>query len=163
MPGRRVKKASNAIMAEAPMAPAATMSTQSRLSLRPKRMRNAAPMNGMSGMRRRGNIMVVAAPSPLHEGGFVEVHGLAAAEEPHEQRQAHGRLGRRQGDDEKREDVPLLVAEGAREGQHREVAAIELQLDAHEHDERVAAHEHAASPHEEQDEGEDEVVVRRHG
>src|SRR5882672_10128465 len=161
-PGRRVKNASKASIAEDRMAAAATMRTPSRLSLRPKSMRNAAPMNGMSGMRRRGKVMVVAAPSALHESGFVEVHGLTAAEEPDEDREAHGRLGGRERDDEEREDVPLLVAERAREGQHGEVAAVELKLDAHEHDERVSAHEDARRSDEEQNERQHEVVIRGH-
>ena len=67
--------------------------------------------------------------SALHQRGFVEVDGLAAAEEADEDGQAHRRLGGGQGDDEEREDVPLLVAERARERQQRQVAGVELQLD----------------------------------
>src|SRR5580698_7713225 len=135
--GSAVKKASKATRQEPAMAPAATRSTVSRFHLRPKSIRIAAPRNGSSGMRRRLKVKA-GSPSALHQGGFVEIDGLPAPEQGNQDREAHRRLGGRQRDDEKGEDVALEVAQLAREGQHRQVAAVELQLDPHQRDEGVA-------------------------
>ena len=69
------------------------------------------------------------------------------------------RLGARQ---RARRGVGLERGRAPEPSEHREVAAVELQLDAHEHDERVLAHEHAARADEEEQERQREVVVRRH-
>src|SRR5690348_17317905 len=132
--GSAVKNASTATKQAAPMASAATTNTVSRFHLRPNNIRTVAPRKGSSGIRRRGKVMAASVRSTLHQRRFIEVDGLPAAEEAHQDRQAHRRLGGRERDDQERDDVPLLVAELAREREQREVRAVDLQLDAHEDD-----------------------------
>src|SRR6516225_7801538 len=159
--GSALKKASAATTHEAPMASAAIMNTVSRRILRPNSMRISDPMNGSSGMRRRLKVMVGVA-SALHQRRFVEVDGLPHAEETDEDGQPHRRLGGGERDDEEGEHVPRLglgrIADGSREREQGQVAAVELELYPHEHDERVLAQEDARRPDEEQQEGEHEVV-----
>src|SRR5262245_22687454 len=103
------------------MAVVAKTCAHSRRMARPKKNSNAAPANGSSGMRRR-----LYSISALHQGDFVQVHGLAGAEDAHENGQPHRRLGGRQGDDEEGEDVALLIAEGPGERQKSQVPGVEL-------------------------------------
>src|SRR3954452_2958021 len=101
------------------MAVVAMMWANSRRMARPKRKRNAAPAKGSSGMRRR-----LYSISALHEGDFVQVHGLASAEDADQDGQPDRGLGGRQGDDEEGEDVALLIAQGPGEGQEGQVAGV---------------------------------------
>ena len=140
------------------------VNTVSRIHLRPNKIRNAAPRKGSSGMRRKvEGHRWRRLRQRFIKRGFVEVDGLAAAEQADQDRQPDRGLGRRQGDHEEGEHVPLLVAERAREREQRQVAGVELQLDAHQHDEGVAPQQHAGGPDQEQDEGQDQVVGGRHG
>src|SRR5580698_5000046 len=160
--GSAVKKASSTTRHEPAMAPAATATTVSRDHLRPNNIRIAAPMKGSKGMRRRLKV-TAASRSALHQGDFVEVDGLPAAEEADQNRQPDRRLGCRERDDQKGEHVSLEVAELAGEGDQGQVAAVQLQLDPHEDDERVPAQQDARRPDQEQHEREDQIVGGGHG
>src|SRR6188768_2999420 len=161
--GSAAKKASIVTMHAAPIASAATMNTVSFDHFRPNSISSSAPTKGSSGIRRRSKVVMAAGPSALHQRGFIEIDGLAAAEQSDQDRQADRGLRRGEGDDQEREHVPLLVAELAREGEQREVAAVELELDAHQHDEGVAAQQDAGRPDQEQQERQNQVVLGRHG
>src|SRR5690606_30691073 len=83
---------------------------------------------------------------------------VAGTEQGHDDRQPHHDL--RGGDDhrEERDDLAVEVAVHAGEGDEREVAGVEHQLDAHEHHDRVAPDQHTSGADGEQQRRQVQVV-----
>src|SRR5688500_6610177 len=82
----------------------------------------------------------------------------AAAEDAHDDGEPDDDLGRGDDHDEERHDLAVEGAGGAAEGDQGQVDRVEHQLDAHEDEDRVAAHQHADTADGEQQRGEDQVV-----
>src|SRR5436190_14864667 len=126
----------------------------------PKRSSTTAPSAGSAGMTharsRRFRALIVA--SALQQIDVVGADRLAAAEDRDDDRQTDRHLGG--GDDQREEDNDLTadVVQRVGEGDECEVRRVEHQLDAHEHHERVLAHQQADRADREQDRREDEVV-----
>src|SRR4029079_3067292 len=156
--GSTKKKPSIATMQAAPMASAATMNTVSRDHLRPNNISTAAPRKRSNRIRPRLKFMAAGSPSALHHRRVIEVDALSTAEQAHQDGQPDGRLGGCQRDDQEREHVPLLIPQLAREREQGQVAAVELQLDGHQHDQRVPSQQHAGGADQKQDERQQQVV-----
>src|SRR5665213_3121451 len=76
----------------------------------------------------------------------MEVVGVGAGPAPkdgHHDPQAHHDLGRRNDQDEEDQDLSADVVKGAGECDEGQVGGVEHQLDAHEHDQHVAADQNA--------------------
>src|SRR4051812_24034212 len=98
----------------------------------------------------------------LEQVGVVDGRGAAGTEDRHDDREPDDDLGC--GDDHDEEGHHLAV-EGAvdpREGHQAEVDGVEHQLDAHEHHDRVAPHQHADGADGEQQRGQQQVVGGTH-
>src|SRR5262245_61979081 len=95
------------------------------------------PANGSSGMSQSRSVIA----SPAQQADVVDVGGLPAPEERQDDREAHGRLARRDRDHEQREDVADHRLHLVGEGDEGEVRGVQHQLDGHEHDDDVAAHQ----------------------
>src|SRR5207247_1055483 len=142
-PPSRVKKAATAIANDA--ATSAVASQPAALPRRrPTRMLTAKPAAGSSGssQTRRSEPWGVRAPSPLEQVDVVDAGRRALAEDDHQDAEADDHLGGGHHHDEEGEDLAVEVAGGAGEGEEREVDGVEHQLDAHEHHDGVAAHQH---------------------
>src|SRR3954471_2925773 len=100
-----------------------------------------------------GRAFIRGSPSRsvLEEVGVADRGGAPGPVDRHDDRQSDHDL--RRGDDhhEERDDLPVEGAGGPGERDQREVDRVEHQLDAHEHDDRVAADQHADRAHGEQD------------
>ena len=66
-----------------------------------------------------------------------------AAEDGDDDAEAHHHLGRGHHQDEEHQHLPADVVQGAGERDEGEVGGVEHELDAHEHDQHVSAHQHA--------------------
>src|SRR5215207_9959818 len=95
----------------------------------------------------------------LQEARLVDRGRATRAVDGHDDGQADDDLGGRNDHDEERRDLPVEVAVLAGEAHEREVGRVEHELDAHEHDDRVAAYEHPDGTDREQDERERDVLV----
>src|SRR6266566_2733216 len=104
----------------------------------------------------------VVSPSVLQQVGVVHRRGSAGPEDRHQDREADDDLGGGHHHHEERDDLPVQVAAQARERDERQVARVQHQLDAHEHDDGVAPHEHADPADHEQDHGQRHVVDGAH-
>src|SRR6476661_2858265 len=102
------------------------------------------------------------SPSVLEKVGVVDRCGPAGPVDRHDDREADHDLGRRDDHDEERHHLAVDATVRAGEGDQGQVRRVEHQLHAHEHDDGVAAHEHADRPDREQDRGEHEVVREGH-
>src|SRR5436309_8841458 len=109
-------------------------------SLRPKKTFTAAPARGRAGT---SQMSLSTVPSAPQHRGVVDARALAAAEHVHDDRQAHDDLGRCHHHREERQDLAVQAVVHPAEGHEREVHRVQLELDGHEDDERVLAHEHA--------------------
>src|SRR6266567_2396209 len=104
----------------------------------------------------------VVIPSVLQQVGVVHRRGSAGPEDRHQDREADDALRGRHHHHEERDDLPVQVPVHPGERDEREVARVQHQLDAHEHDDRVAPHEHADAADHEQDHGQGHVVNGAH-
>src|SRR5579884_132619 len=140
----------------------------------PNSSSTAEPTSGSSGMIQtrssRSRALTVWPPrsstcarSALQEIDVVGRRALAAAEDRNDDRQSDRDL--RGCDDQREEDEDLSadVVEHPREGHERQVGGVQHQLDAHEHHEDVAAQQQTDRADGEEQRGEHEVVVARHG
>src|SRR5690349_2678329 len=100
--------------------------------------------------------------SVLEQVGVVDRRGAAGSEDRHDDREPDDDLGR--GDDHHEEGHHLAVerAVDPRKGDQGEVDGVEHQLDAHEHDDRVAPHQDADGADGEQHRRQQQVVRRAH-
>src|SRR4051812_18003403 len=78
-----------------------------------------------------GAMAIVVVPSVLQQTGVVDRGRASGAEDGHDDRQADHHLGSRDHHHEEGRDLTVEVAVGAGEGDQREVARVEHQLDAH--------------------------------
>src|SRR6478672_13179642 len=97
------------------------------------------------------------APSVLQQAGVVDRGRASRAEDGHDDREPDDDLGRCHHHHEEGGDLAVEVAVLLGEGDQREVRGVEHQLDAHEHDDRVAAGEDPDAADREEDPGEDDV------
>src|SRR5437588_1210675 len=93
--------------------------------------------------------------------GVVDVGGAAAAEQGHDDGEADHDLGRGDHHREERQDLAVEVADLARERHQGQVHRVQLQLDRHEDDERIAADQHAERSDGEQHAGQDQEIGDR--
>src|SRR3954453_15096771 len=107
-----------------------------------------------SGADRSG---VTGRTSVLQEAGVVDGGRATGAEDGHDDREPDDHLGRGHHHHEEGGDLAVEVAVLLGEGDECEVRGVEHQLDAHEHDDRVAPRQHAHAADREQDPGEDDV------
>src|SRR5690606_20853689 len=127
--------------------------------------RIAAPASG-SAMRSQDAAWMPSAFIPvlsvLQQVHVVHRRRPAGPEDGHDDRQADHDLRGGHHHHEEGDDLTVQVAVHAGERDERQVRRVQHQLDAHEHHERVAAHEHAERPDGEQDRRERQVVTRTH-
>src|SRR6266496_3090154 len=82
-------------------------------------------------------------PSVLQQVGVVHRGRPAGTEDRHDDREPDDHLGRGHHHHEEGHDLPVERTVDPREGDQRQVDRVEHQLDAHEHDDRVAPDQHA--------------------
>src|SRR6266568_6967643 len=140
-----------------------------RLVRRPPTSSTAAPNSGKTSSSHDSFSAPVAAtvcnvviPSVLQQVGVVHRRGSAGPEDRHQDREAHDDLGGGHHHHEERDDLPVQVPVHARERDEGQVARVQHQLDAHEHDDGVAPHEHADPADHEQDHGQRHVMNGAH-
>ena len=80
----------------------------------------------------------------------------------HDHAQPDAHLARRDGHHDQRQHLPVAVAPHARERDQREVRAVEHQLEAQQHDERIAPHDHADRAEREDDRRHGQIPADRH-
>src|SRR5829696_113500 len=125
----------------------------------PASNRTAAPASGRA---ITSHTRVVMAALVFQQTGFIDRSRPAGAENGHDDRQAHHHLTRGDHHGEKRHHLTIQVPVHAGERHERQVRGIEHQLHTHEHDNRVAAQQHPARTHREQQRRQIEVVVGIH-
>src|SRR4051794_17162402 len=104
----------------------------------------------------------VPVRSVLQQVDVVDGGGAAGPVDAHDDRQPDHDLGRGDDHDEERDELAVDRARGPGEGDQGQVHRVEHQLDAHEHDDRVAPHQHADGADGEQDRGQHQVVGDGH-
>src|SRR5438132_1653979 len=154
-PARTSRKMPIATTADAPIASEAIGPVHCLSQRRPNStlIKNAA--SGKAGMSQALWINGLA----LHLVDLVHVHGRAVAVRGKDDREPDGDLGCRDHEHEHDEHAASLIervaraelAGAPREGDEREVARVQHELDAHEDHDRVAADEHTGGADEEQD------------
>lgn len=77
---------------------------------------------------------------------LLEHHGLPLAEKGYDDRQSHGNLGGRHGDDEKDKKVTIHDSIEPGEGGERQDGGVQHQLQRHEHDQRIPPEEDTEKP-----------------
>src|SRR4051794_6693084 len=102
------------------------------------------------------------SPSVLQQVGVVDRGGPAGPGDRHDDGGPHHHLRGGHDHDEERHDLAGDGAAGAGGRDQREVHRVEHQLDAHEHDDRVAPDEDAHGADREEDRGQDEVPAESH-
>src|SRR4051794_30536391 len=116
------------------------------------------PMSGASRMIR----LNVVIRSALELSQLVDVDGQPPPVDRDDEAEPDGDLAGGHDHHDQREDLPLLVALRAREGDEREVARVEHQLEAEQDDQRVAAGEDAPESDAEHQRRDDEVPLDAH-
>src|SRR5688572_28680221 len=107
----------------------------------PKNALMTKPASGSSGMSASISVRL-----PFQCRKRVRAERLAVAEQRDHQRQAHGRLGGRDGHDEEGDDLSVDRAPVAADGDERQVDGVEHDLDGEQHRDQVAPQEHAGGP-----------------
>src|SRR3954454_16818419 len=123
------------------------------------------PSSPSAGNTSAGNVSDTGVPvsrSVLEKVGVVDRGGPAGPVDRHDDREADDDLSCRDDHHEEGHDLAVEAAVGAGEGDQRQVHRVQHELHAHEHDDRVAAHEHADGADREEDRREHEVVGQRH-
>src|SRR5689334_14021184 len=98
----------------------------------------------------------------LQQVGVVDRGRPAGTEDGHDDGQSHDDLGRSDHHDEQGDHLAVEVAAHPRERHEHQVGRVEHELDTHEHDDGVAAHEHRRTTDREQDGREVDVVDEVH-
>src|SRR3954451_13926201 len=98
----------------------------------------------------------------LQEVGVVDGGRTTGAEDGHDDGQSDDHLGGRDDHDEQRDHLAVQAAVDAGEGDEGEVGRVEHQLDAHEHDDRVATQQDRGRADGEEDRREVDVVDEVH-
>src|SRR3954468_14510843 len=101
-------------------------------------------------------------PSALELPQLVDVDRQAAAVDRDDEAEPDAHLAGGDDHDDDREDLPVDVAPHARERDERDVRRVQHELEAQQHDERVAAREHATGADAEHERRDDEVPVQVH-
>src|SRR5581483_193187 len=105
-------------------------------SLRPNTTSTRKPASGSAGINQTRS---TTCPLSLESCHVVGGRARTSAHEGDDDPEADHDLGRRDDEHEEDDDLPADVVERTGERHEREVHGVEHQLDAHEHDERVAA------------------------
>src|SRR5882757_473851 len=105
----------------------------------------------------------IASPSVLQQVRVVDRGRASGPEDGHDDGQTHHHFGGSDHHHEERDDLPVEVAVTAGERDEGQVRGIEHQLDAHEHDDRVAPDQHPCRTDGEQQRAEVQVIRRIHG
>ena len=92
---------------------------------------------------------------------FVGSDCCAIAEQRNDNAQPDRRFGSRHRDRKKHDYLPIDGADPAAQSDKRQIDCIDHQFDRHEHDDDVAANQHADDPDGEQDTAEDHEIVDR--
>src|ERR1700690_3331230 len=109
----------------------------------PNSRRNSAPNSGRAGtsqIRSRTSCAFIG-PSALQHPHVVGGGAAPASEDRDDDREADGHFGGGDDQGEEHEHLAPHIVELTGESHEREVHRVEHQLDAHEHDQHVAAHE----------------------
>src|ERR1039457_5360320 len=93
---------------------------------------------------------------------IIDRRRLAGAEDGHQDGQSHHDLAAGDHHHEKRDDLAIQCSVHPRKSDEREVDRVQNELDTHEHDHRVAAHQHADSADHEKDHGQRHEMSRAH-
>src|SRR6476660_2262857 len=140
-----------------------------RLVRRPPSSSTTAPNSGKASSSHDSFSAPVAAtvcnvviPSVLQQVRVVHRRGPAGPEDRHQDREADDDLGGGHHHHEERDDLPVQVLVHSRERDEGQVAGVQHQLDAHEHDDGVAPYQHARPADHEQNHGQGYVVNRAH-
>src|SRR5512134_275634 len=94
-----------------------------------------------------------------HSARSVGVKGLEAVIHLEHEREAHGDLGRRHGQDENEHDLAVNLPPARAGDDEGQAHGVQHHLDAHEHEDDVPASEHSYESEREQDRGEHEAVL----
>jgi len=105
----------------------------------------------------------IIARSTLHAVDVVDRDRAAIAIESNENGEADGRLRRRDGQDEQREDLPREIAELSGEGDEIEVHRQQDQLDRHQDDDDVLAVEDDSRDAQREEDRRDNEIMREAG
>src|SRR5215475_63970 len=140
-----------------------------RSVLRPPSSSTTAPNSGNASSSQDSLSAPVAAtvcnvviPSVLQQVRVVHRRGPAGPEDRHQDREADDDLGGGHHHHDERDDLPVQVPVHPRERDEGQVAGVQHQLDAHEHDDGVAPDKHAHPADHEQDHRQGHVVNRAH-
>src|SRR4029077_10183829 len=125
----------------------------------PASSRIAAPASGRAVT---SHTRVVMATLVFQQTGFVDRSRTAGAEDGHDDRESDHHLTRGDHHGVERHHLAVQMTVHAGERDEREVRGVEHQLDAHEHDNGVAAQQHSGRADREQQRRQVEVVVRIH-
>src|ERR671938_1090369 len=120
---------------------------------RPNRPATSAPISGR-------RTMAVYMPSPSHHVDVLDRDRAPIAVEDHENGEADGGLGGRDGEHEHGEDLADQVAQIGREGDQVHVHGEQDQLDGHEDDDDVLPVEEDAEHADREQDGGDREVMR---
>src|SRR5271169_1941211 len=122
------------------------------------RYRNPFTRNPSSGKTRIQGRSEAELTLSLQLGGVVEVHGALEAVHGDDDREADRGFAGGERDDEHREELPVEVAEVARERDEIQVRGVEDELDRHQHRQEVPANEDARDADGEEHERECDVM-----
>src|SRR5688572_17092168 len=106
--------------------------------------------------------MLTAPPSPAQAPQLVDVERQAAAEDRDDQAEADDDLAGCDHHHHQGEDLAVGVADHPREGDERQVARVQHQLEAEQDHQRAAPDQHASGADREQKRGQDEVPLDGH-
>src|SRR5262245_17013796 len=109
------------------------------------RLPRRSPINRFSATAASGSagmIQSIVLGLALEEVDLVHVHRLLETEHVDDDGETDRDLGSRDSHDEEHEDLAVERVHRARERDEREIRGVQHELDRHEDDERVAAHEH---------------------
>src|ERR1700730_11776248 len=150
--------AAQEIRNDASIAPHAARPATALLTRRPRLAFSRKPTNGRSGIKSSmGPSDDIRSPFEARER--VGIQRLAGPEQADHDRQAHGRLGRRDGHDEEHDDLSIRGAQGPAERDECEVDRVEHDLDGQENRNEIAAHEDAGSADRKEDRRQQQVVA----
>src|SRR2546423_12193379 len=132
------------VMKERPIIPVASSPPNGSFRRRPSTSSTAAPKNGKAGMRNMASFKWTSLiPSSPQQRDVVGRRGAPAPEDGDQDGQADDDLGGGHHHDEEDSDLAGAVVELAAVADQRQVDGVEHDLDAHEHDQRVAPDEEA--------------------
>src|SRR5512143_4151859 len=145
--------------AASPTVPTPIAATRRLGIVRPRNARTANPNRGRTGMSQRRVVM-----SALHRAHGVGIEGLEMAADLEEQGQPDRDLGRRHGEDEDEDDLPVGPAPARPGGDEGQAGRVDHDLERHQDEEQAAPGEKPGQAQDEEDAGDGEHgLVRNAG